>query len=54
MVALAFDVWRKREGRPAVVACWRLFGWSIVYLFGLFATLLLERAPWARLLGMLS
>ncbi len=49
MIALAFDVWRKREGKPALAACWRLFGWSIVYLFGLFATLLVERAPWANL-----
>ena len=54
MVGLAFDVWRKHEGRPAVAACWRLFGWSIVYLFGLFATLLLERAPWAGLWGMIG
>ena len=49
MVGLAWDVWRKDEGKPAVVACWRLFGWSIVYLFALFATLLLERAPWMNM-----
>jgi protoheme IX farnesyltransferase len=54
MMGLAFDVWRKEEGRPAVVACWRLFGWSIVYLFGLFATLLLERAPWRDLVGVIG
>jgi protoheme IX farnesyltransferase len=46
MIALALDVYRKREGRAATVAAWRLFGWSIVYLFGLFATLLVERLPW--------
>ena len=54
MVGLAYDVWRKDEGKPAVAACWRLFGWSIVYLFGLFATLLLERAPWAGLWGVIG
>ncbi|WP_428688147.1 heme o synthase [Roseibium sp.] len=41
-VALAFDVWRKREGDPAKAACWRLFKFSIFYLFMLFALLLGE------------
>jgi protoheme IX farnesyltransferase len=43
MLWLAADIWRKREGRPAVKACWAMFGFSILYLFGLFAALLLEK-----------
>ena len=39
---LAFDVYRKREGAAAVRAARRLFGFSILYLFVLFATLLIE------------
>ena len=39
----AVAVYRVREGRPAVAAARRLFGYSIVYLFLLFATLLAER-----------
>ena len=41
-VGLSFDVWRKREGDPAKAACWRLFKFSIFYLFMLFALLLGE------------
>ena len=41
-VALAADVWRKRAGDPAKAACWRLFKFSIFYLFMLFALLLGE------------
>ncbi|MES0880162.1 heme o synthase [Roseibium sp. SCP14] len=41
-VALAFDVWRKREGDVARQACVRLFKFSIFYLFLLFALLLGE------------
>ena len=44
MLALAWDIYRKREGAPATKACWRMFGFSIVYLFALFATLLVERS----------
>ncbi len=40
---LAFDVWRIREGRAADWAARRLFSFSILYLFGLFAVLLAER-----------
>jgi protoheme IX farnesyltransferase len=39
-VALAFQVWRVREG--AEVAARRLFGFSVLYLFLLFAMLLAE------------
>ena len=41
-VALAADVWRKREGDAARFACIRLFKFSIFYLFLLFALLLGE------------
>jgi len=41
-VALAADVWRKREGEAARQASLRLFKFSIFYLFLLFALLLAE------------
>ncbi|MCA0424930.1 MAG: hypothetical protein LCH61_16720, partial [Proteobacteria bacterium] len=43
MLWLAIDIFRTREGKPAVTACWRMFGFSILYLFGLFAAILAER-----------
>jgi protoheme IX farnesyltransferase len=51
MLALAINVYRRREGTAALRATRRLFAFSIVYLFALFATLLLEVvaqsiAPW--------
>ena len=42
MMWLAIDVYRHREGKPALRATRRLFAFSIFYLFALFATLLLE------------
>lgn len=42
-LALTLKVLRTREGRSADRAAKRLFGFSILYLFGLFAALLLER-----------
>jgi heme o synthase len=42
MLALAINVYRHREGRQALRATRRLFAFSIVYLFVLFATLLGE------------
>ena len=42
MMWLAVDVYRHREGKAAAVATRRLFAFSILYLFALFATLLLE------------
>jgi protoheme IX farnesyltransferase len=39
---LAIEVYRLREGKPATTATRRLFAFSIVYLFALFAILLLE------------
>ena len=42
-VGLTVQVLRQREGRRADRAAKRLFTFSIVYLFSLFATLLLER-----------
>ncbi|POF34716.1 heme o synthase [Roseibium marinum] len=41
-LALAADVWRKRDGDVARLACVRLFKYSIFYLFMLFALLLGE------------
>jgi heme o synthase len=42
MLMLAANVYRRREGREASRATRRLFAFSIVYLFALFATLLIE------------
>jgi len=39
-VALAIEVWRKRRGAAAPAAARRLFAFSVLYLFLLFATLL--------------
>jgi protoheme IX farnesyltransferase len=51
MLTLALQVYRRREGREALRASRRLFAFSILYLFALFATLLIEVvvravAPW--------
>jgi protoheme IX farnesyltransferase len=43
-LARALLVYRTREGREADRAAKQLFGFSILYLFGLFAALLIERA----------
>ena len=43
-LALALQVWCLREGREADRAARQLFGFSILYLFGLFAALLAERS----------
>jgi protoheme IX farnesyltransferase len=42
MLALAVNVYRRREGAAALRATRKLFAFSILYLFALFATLLLE------------
>jgi protoheme IX farnesyltransferase len=42
MLLLALRVYRRREGDQATKACWSLFGFSIIYLFGLFAVLIVE------------
>jgi protoheme IX farnesyltransferase len=47
-LALAVNVWRTTEGRAADLAARRLFGFSILYLFLLFAVLAAEHAA-ARL-----
>ncbi|MBS0242914.1 MAG: protoheme IX farnesyltransferase [Proteobacteria bacterium] len=41
-LALAVKVWRTREGRPADAAAKKLFGFSLLYLFLIFATILVE------------
>jgi protoheme IX farnesyltransferase len=43
MVALAAKVFVNRDGEAAVGAARRLFGFSILYLFAVFAALLAER-----------
>ncbi|MDE2601101.1 MAG: heme o synthase [Bradyrhizobium sp.] len=42
MLVLAVNVYRHRTGSPALRATRKLFAFSILYLFGLFAILLLE------------
>jgi heme o synthase len=42
MLAFAINVYRRREGRKALRATRSLFAFSILYLFMLFATLLIE------------
>ncbi|RTL72729.1 MAG: protoheme IX farnesyltransferase [Hyphomicrobiales bacterium] len=49
-LALAFNVWRIRDGREGDRAAKRLFAFSIFYLFALFAALLAEHSA-HRLLG---
>jgi len=51
MVLLAFQVLRER--RPAERACRNLFAFSILYLFLLFAVLLVDRG-WGGLLARLA
>ena len=42
MIGLSIRVWRRTEGQPAVKAAYSLFGFSILYLFLLFAVLIVE------------
>ena len=49
MLWLAVEIFRKREGGPARKAAGRMFAFSIVYLFALFAVLLVEQGVVARL-----
>ncbi|MCO5092342.1 heme o synthase [Bosea sp. (in: a-proteobacteria)] len=56
MIALSLRVWLRSEGPAAIKACWSLFGFSIIYLFLLFAVLLVENGlnlmwPLPRLIG---
>jgi protoheme IX farnesyltransferase len=44
MLALAVQVFRLNQGEPAMRVAQQLFGFSILYLFALFATLLAEHA----------
>ena len=48
-LALAWGVYRTREGQAADVAAKRLFGFSIFYLFALFAVLLVEHVAAAAM-----
>jgi protoheme IX farnesyltransferase len=44
LTLLAWRIWTAVEGRPTDLAARRLFGFSILYLFALFAGLLADRA----------
>ena len=44
LALLAYRVWAAAEGRASDLAARRLFGFSILYLFALFAGLLVDRA----------
>lgn len=50
MVAFAARVWKETEGTRATTAARQLFAYSILYLFGLFAVLLIESVA-GRLAG---
>ncbi|MBX9773127.1 MAG: heme o synthase [Xanthobacteraceae bacterium] len=50
MVALAWRVWTATDGPRATSAARRMFAYSILYLFALFAVLLIERVA-GRLVG---
>ncbi|WP_204350243.1 hypothetical protein, partial [Klebsiella pneumoniae] len=50
MLVGAIEVYRLREGAPARKAAGRLFGFSLIYLFALFAVLLVEQGLIARFL----
>jgi heme o synthase len=43
MIWLAVDILRFTEGKPADRACWRMFGHSMTYLFGLFLCIMLDK-----------
>jgi heme o synthase len=43
MIKLAVDILRFREGPAAAKACWRMFGHSMIYLFGLFLAILIDK-----------
>jgi protoheme IX farnesyltransferase len=51
----ALDVFRLRQGEPARRACRRLFGFSILYLFAIFAGVIAEHilgiAPFTQVIG---
>ncbi len=46
---LAWQVYRTREGHQADRTARKLFGFSVIYLFGLFAVLLAEQGLWPAL-----
>ncbi len=45
MIALAWRVFRQREGEAARKAAMSLFGFSILYLFALFLVIVVENGP---------
>jgi protoheme IX farnesyltransferase len=50
MVAFAWRVWTSTEGQKAISAARQMFAYSILYLFALFAVLLIESVA-GRLAG---
>lgn len=55
MIWCAWRVYTDRDGQAAAKSSWRLFGFSILYLFGLFAVLLIEKiaGPVMQIVGRL-
>jgi protoheme IX farnesyltransferase len=43
MLWLAVEIMRHRRGPAAARACWRMFGHSLLYLFGLFSAILADK-----------
>jgi heme o synthase len=43
MIWLAVEILRNTEGKAADRACWRMFGHSMTYLFGLFLCIMLDK-----------
>jgi heme o synthase len=43
MIWLSYDIMRKADGPLEAKACWRMFGQSMLYLFALFAVLLVDK-----------
>ena len=43
MIWLSIDILRFTEGKQADRACWRMFGHSMTYLFGLFLCIMLDK-----------
>ena len=54
MVAFAWRVWTSTEGERAMSVARQMFAYSIAYLFGLFAVLLIESVAGRLVAGSLA
>jgi protoheme IX farnesyltransferase len=54
MVAFAWRVWSATEGARAITAARQMFAYSILYLFGLFAVLLIESVAGRMVAGSIA